>query len=420
MNIFKKYILFILLSLSYGVAAHESSSGEEEYTGVLFSVFPSLEQAVQLSLIKRIVLQQQDLPELRHEYLPNYIKGITHVAYLITCLSELHKIENIKNVEERIDLDDVNIFNLAYNNDYYNALDYDLREAKLNSINCPNELEGKRFHQKAEVYKLKQDYLACIKANSTAIIDDSALAYLFILALNDLQIANIFNNNDELIENIFHSFIDLLLIKGKKNILNNLLFKNDLTYTLLEYLLEINFSETFYATTNDVYQTEITDTNFLLSLHDILITFFKEIPDSRLMENELGTFIMETVLPKIPYFNDENKQLLNSLFERGLTPNIVYGDMPYMYWLLSANLMAFHADQLRDQADVITYLIENGLDYNLIEQPILATDTPYARAAKTNYARLKAQYPEIIKQFEQAHQDYQQKKIREQSRTDSN
>lgn len=418
---FKKQIIFIVLVLlsSAGVMTQESSSSQEQdYTGVLFNVLPTLEQTVQLSLIKRIVLGNEDISEIRQEYLPNYIKGINDVAYLIRCLSDFNTIESIKNVEEQLDIDGINIFNIAYHELYNTALTYDMKEAKLNSINCENAQEAQRYYAMSELYKLKLAYMQCIRASSSAIIEDSNLAYLFILALNDLQIANLFKNDDELIENLFHTFIDLLLIKGKKQIITSLLIKRDLTETLLEYLIEINFSESFYSSIIDVYQTEVIDDNFLSAPNELLITFFNEVPHYQLTENDnaLGNFIMEMILPATPYFNDKNTQLLNSLFARGLMPNILVGGMPYIYWLFQANLAQYDKDELKNKIEDIIYLIENGLDYGLIEQSITASDSQEIIKAKTNYAALKSARPDLIDKLQQAYNSYQQKNKRESSR----
>lgn len=117
MKFYSKSLIFIFLGLAgFAVGMEEfnpeeflgsgneesySSSGEETFQrGVLFESLPSLAQTAQLSLIKRIVLNNQDLPELNQEYLPNYIKGIATVAQLLKCLSELDKFEELVDIEE--------------------------------------------------------------------------------------------------------------------------------------------------------------------------------------------------------------------------------------------------------------------------------------------------------------------------------
>lgn len=125
---------------------------------------------------------------------------------------------------------------------------------------------------------------------------------------------------------------------------------------------------------------------------------------------------MTQLLNEIPFINDDYKEILDSLFKRNLTPNIMYQqyDLKIPYWLFE--FFSNDPDYINNRINEIIYFIENGLDIDLLEIPIGVDDNEIIRRAKNNYARLRQQRPEVIKKFEAAQQKYQQKKTREAKR----
>lgn len=67
------------------------------------------------------------------------------------------------------------------------------------------------------------------------ILPNAQLAYLFLVTLNDVDIATtLFENNQKVIKNMVNSFIDVLVIKGEVTILKKLLQHQDLTKLVVE------------------------------------------------------------------------------------------------------------------------------------------------------------------------------------------
>lgn len=183
---------------------------------------------------------------------------------------------------------------------------------------------------------------------------------------------------------------------------------------LIDYLITINYSDSYYIENMEKYESIMTD-QFLPSIKDILNKFFYEVPEERLTANDsyLADVLMAKLLRKIPFLNDDNTQLLNSLFARGITPNVMDLDEPYVYWLFYGDLLSYGRDEFKHKVDKIRYLIENGLDYHLLEAPVTSEDSSLVKTAKSNYLKLKQSHPHIIEAFEKARRDYVQKGIRE-------
>lgn len=386
--------------------------------GIFFTARPTtLVEESSFQLIKNLVLNEEYRQSFNQENLPIELRSSFAIVNTVRCLAELFPYEELQNIEEG------DILSLAFNKSYVDNLKSDIAGYKEQLLSTSTQEKKEELECDIKLYSDELNYLFCVKENLELIINNAQLAYLFLLTLNEVTIASLFENNQVVIKDMVNSFIDLLVIKEKIAILKSLLTHNELTKLLLEQLLKIYLIDSKYIELTDHYSEEIINHEFVTSLHNLLIEFFTTIPDEQLTanNNELGHFIMTQLLNEIPFINDDYKEILDSLFKRNLTPNIMFlqGSLkiPYAYWLFE--FFNNDPDFINNRIDEIIYFIEHGLSIDMLELPIEANDDNTVRRAKNNYARLRQERPEVIKKFESAQQEYRQKRIRENKRESS-
>lgn len=398
---------FVLLSFTIcSVLAHEKEITRKP--GLFYTPRPgTLVQEAAFSVIKKTILDDVYKKTVNPDLLPIDIKDTIAIADALSCMQKLNSFQEFAHRE------DDNLVILAYNQSYVNQLTTNLNAYEKQVRTCLNAENQKTILQNMQLITHKISYLHCVKDAISRILSDENLSYLLLRALNDRNIAHaVFGDNNDAIKNIINSFVDLLILKDKSYIVKKLLSYPELRKLVISRLIELYLLDDEFVLVTNAYTDEIYDSDFVDTLHDLLLDFFKTVSSADLVTDKLGNYILTTFVTHMPYLTDDYKELLNSLFDHLQDPTFTFGQghtsIPYEFWLFE--YLHNDPDLFNNKIKEIIYFLEKGLTLEALKMPITAQDNFVIQRAKRNYELLKQREPAVIKKFAEAQHRYQERK----------
>lgn len=400
------YTIFILLS----VVASSLMGHEKEIVrvpGLFFTPLPqTLAQEAAFKIVKKLIIDPTYKESVNPDLIPVDLKDTLAVAHLLDCLRKLYAYDQLKDIKHST------LVTIAYNTSYVDSL-LNQRAVFENNMRLCLPTERPALEQSMQMIANKLANVQCVKDNLLPILSDERLSYLFLLALNDQQIAQLlFKSQKVVIADTINSFIDLLVYNDKRFVVKKLLSHAELRKIVASRLIQLYLLDDECRTITSCYGTEISDAQFIDTLHELLLDFFKSASSLDFEYSDLGNVLLSTFITNMPSLQDDYKELLNSLIDHIKNPLFIFSRgesaIPYEYWLFE--YLHKDPDLFTDKMNEILYFIGKGLTLDALEEPIKPEDNFVMQRAKRNFAQLKLSNPDLIKQFYDAQQQHREQK----------
>lgn len=376
-------IMFIATHYGIGMEHNQNNIDPAEIPKEFFKITPSLKTTVEFFLLKLLI----DDPEFKSKFvgasLPEENKKIIHVADFISCASKFSHSPD----------QDIDFLSTALSPITIDDLQTILNACFITSVQAEEENQ--------------LGLVQCIQKSISHIIQDSYLIELMLNTLNNPDFQHYFKYKRIYSEAALEQFLQYLVIKNRLAMLHGVMLQN---ISLRDYLLVALTN--FYAERTSSFADVLThyEPDFLNPLHtsdvnqkkmqERKLLFFEALkPFYQLIQKDSrsvdAAHRIIYILLDSGIYDEQTKELLTILFDKGYTPNVLMYDTSPLIFFFKTKFKDLFSTPEKTQSTMlfILFLIENGFDISPLEGP--ETTEESLKEAQQNFRNIIRAYPKI-------------------------
>lgn len=395
----KKGLCLLIISFTLVNGAELPGGSVDQQPRAIFVTIPTLQQKAALYFIKRLINDSSYADIFMELPISEQLKDITLVSSLLNCLIDLSNDTLYKKRD---------VLKSSFSKNFFASL--------------KKQIDESSSEEKKENLKNQMSTFVCVRENGEKILRSFYLTHLFILALNDPTIQIKLGSGFLHAGYFLNTLFDLLLIKNYSYVFDELSTDKELRNLLTKRLITIFTDEEVFENLSKFFINELENRNFYEIVYEslkklLIILTYEELVENN---NELAQYIIEPLILLTSPDDLDAKELLDILFEKKVTPNILVVMEEDMPATPLASLLFFAASNNEDQdlaemqLNQIKYLVEHGLDLSSVQE-ITETNDPIIKLAHNYYNQLKKTNPQFITELESAHYEINAKKNEKQN-----